>query len=57
MVDVAYVDKFARIVPLDVLKDVRTLDGMLVTKRGQRLSIQPVAPKHFHAVRKLAAKM
>lgn len=51
MVDIEFVEKFPRIVPLDTLKSEPQLDGMLVIKRGQRLSIQPVERKHFDRVR------
>jgi predicted RNA-binding protein with PUA-like domain len=47
MVDVEFVEKFRELIPLQLLKEDRTLDGMLVTQRGQRLSVQPVAPEHF----------
>ena len=53
MVDVEFREKFPGIVSLDDLKERSELDGMLVTRRGQRLSIQPVEPNHFRFVRKL----
>ncbi len=53
-VEVAFVRKFPSIVSLDDLKGERELEGMLVLKRGQRLSVQPVEAKHFEAVVKLA---
>ena len=53
MVDVEFDQKFADVVSLDELKDHTELEGMLVTKRGQRLSIQPVEATHFQFVRKL----
>jgi len=56
MVDVAFVEKFPALVPLDALKAAEPqLDGMLVIKRGQRLSVQPVEKKHFARVLKMAA--
>ena len=54
MVDVAFVEKFPRTVSLDELKEEKALEGMLVTKRGQRLSVQPVEKKHFDKVCKMA---
>ena len=54
MVDVEFVEKFSTIVSLSVLKAAPTLDGMLVLKRGQRLSVQPVEPAHFDLICKLA---
>jgi predicted RNA-binding protein with PUA-like domain len=53
MVDVAFVEKFEHLVPLDVLKARRALAGMLVAGRS-RLSVQPVEKKHFDAVVRLA---
>lgn len=47
MVDVAFVERFPHMVPLDSLKADPALDGMLVLRKGQRLSVQPVAPEHF----------
>ncbi|MEM7234670.1 MAG: EVE domain-containing protein, partial [Planctomycetota bacterium] len=53
MVDVEFVERFADLVSLDDLKSNAELEGMLVTKRGQRLSIQPVEAEHFRMVKKL----
>lgn len=49
-----FVRKFKRQVPLAELKEDPELEGMLVAKRGQRLSIQPVEKDHFLYIRKLA---
>ena len=56
MVDIEFERKFPRIVPLEELKASKQLEGMLVTRRGQRLSVQPVDKKHFDIVCKLAKK-
>jgi predicted RNA-binding protein with PUA-like domain len=50
MVDLAYVETFPSMVPLPELKADPALEGMLVTRKGQRLSVQPVTPEHFHHV-------
>ena len=50
LVDVEYVAHFETLVPLDTLKAEDDLDGMLVIRKGQRLSVQPVEPHHFHKV-------
>ena len=50
MVDVEFVEKFKNFVPLEALKNNPALNGMLVIKRGMRLSVQPVEKKHFDAV-------
>ncbi|AKF10524.1 EVE domain-containing protein [Sandaracinus amylolyticus] len=54
MVDVEFVEAFDEVVSLDRLKSDKALDGMLVIKKGQRLSVQPVEKKHFARVLKLA---
>jgi predicted RNA-binding protein with PUA-like domain len=53
-VEVEFVEKFPRMVTLDELKLDPALAEMLVIKRGQRLSVQPVAREHFVHVLKLA---
>jgi predicted RNA-binding protein with PUA-like domain len=53
LVDVEFVEELAEVVPLDVLKEDESLDGMLVRKRGMRLSVQPVERKHFARVLEL----
>lgn len=53
MVDISFVEKFPEIVPLDKLKSTRGLEEMLVTKKGQRLSVQPVTKREFDIVAKL----
>ena len=53
LVDVEFVEEFAQFVPLEVLKEDPALDGMLVIKRGMRLSVQPVEREHFTRVLKL----
>lgn len=50
MVDLGFVEAFPALVSLASLKADPALDGMLVTKRGQRLSLMPVDPKHFDHV-------
>lgn len=52
-VDVGFVERFGDVVALDELKGAPELEGMLVTRRGQRLSVQPVDAEHFRFVRKL----
>lgn len=50
MVEVTYKYDFKSIVTLQDMKQDKELEGMLVIKRGQRLSIQPVEKKHFDRV-------
>ncbi len=54
MARIAFVEQFKQVVPLDVLKADKTLTGMPVLQKGQRLSVQPVSPEHFARVLKLA---
>ena len=50
VVDVAYEGRFETPVTLQELKEEEALEGMLVTRRGQRLSVQPVSEAHFRQV-------
>lgn len=52
-VDVAFVKKFARPVSLEEIKKNRDLHGILVARRGMRLSVMPVEEKHFKIIEKL----
>lgn len=54
LVDVAFVERAPRFVPLAALKAAPELEGMPVLQRGQRLSVQPVEERHFRAVLALA---
>ena len=56
MVDIEFVEKFPRLVPLEELKATRGLENMMVTKKGARLSIQPVTKSEFEIVVKLGHK-
>ena len=53
MVDVKFKKEFARLVTLDELRRTPGLEGMLVIKKGMRLSVQPVTPAEFAIVAKL----
>jgi predicted RNA-binding protein with PUA-like domain len=54
LVDVEFVEKWGRMVTLAELKADKALKDMLVVQKGQRLSVQAVADKHFERVLKLA---
>lgn len=56
MVDLQHVETFGGVVSLETIKADDALDGMLVRQKGQRLSIQPVASKHFRRVRTLGRR-
>ena len=53
MVDIRFVEKFPATVPLETLKETRGLENMVVTKKGSRLSIQPVTKAEYDIVVKL----
>ena len=44
---VGFVAAFPQFVPLAALREDPGLEGMLVIRKGQRLSIQPVEERHF----------
>lgn len=46
-IEVKFVKKFTELIALDQLKKEKTLQDMLVIKKGQRLSIQPVTEKEY----------
>jgi predicted RNA-binding protein with PUA-like domain len=56
MVDIGFVERFPEVVPLDTLKTTAGLDNMVVTKKGSRLSVQPVTKPEFDIVVKLGRK-
>ena len=52
-VDIGFVERFAEIVPLDTLKHTKGLEEMMVTRKGSRLSVQPVTPAEYAIVARL----
>jgi predicted RNA-binding protein with PUA-like domain len=52
LVDVAFVEKFPRLVPLDEIRAHPALQEMTLLKR-MRLSVQPVEPEAFEIIRSL----
>ena len=55
-VDVRFVEKFKEPLTLQELKNDPAFEGMLVVKRGMRLSVQPVSEKHFKKILKMRGK-
>lgn len=55
-VEVRFEKKFSEIIPLNTLKEKGELSELLVLKRGQRLSIQPVSQTHFEWIKSNLAK-
>lgn len=56
MVDIRFVERFPRIIPLSTLKETSGLENMVVNQKGSRLSVQPVTKQEFEIVRKLGRK-
>ncbi len=55
MVDIKLQTKFKELIPLDELKKVKALDGMVLLSKGSRLSVQPVTKKQFDTIVKLVS--
>lgn len=54
VVDVRYVADLKRPVTLRQIKEDAQLSEMMVARRGMRLSVQPVEPRHYKRIRQLA---
>lgn len=52
-VDLAFGEKFPRQVDLEELREDSELEGLMVTRKGCRLSIQPLDPRHFRRICRL----
>lgn len=50
VVDIEYVKKFKKLIPLDSLRKVPGLAKMPLLQRGQRLSVQPVSAKEWEII-------
>jgi len=50
LVDIAFVNKFKRFLALEEIKKMNGLEGMLLTQKGSRLSVQPVSEKHWETI-------
>ncbi len=56
MVDVGFVERFPDVVSLDTLKDTKGLEQMMVTRKGSRLSVQPVTRAEYDIVVRLGRR-
>ena len=56
MVDIKLEKKLKRLVSLDELRKVKSLEGMVLLQKGSRLSVQPVTKKQFETVCQQAEK-
>ncbi len=52
-VQLEYAGTFKKTVALSDLKQQKGLEDMLVLQKGSRLSVQPIAKKHFEIIKKL----
>lgn len=56
LVDIGYVATFAETIALDTLKSTPGLEDMMVTRKGSRLSVQPVSKAEYDIVVGLAKR-
>jgi predicted RNA-binding protein with PUA-like domain len=56
MVDIAFVERFPATVSLETLKTTKGLEQMMVTRKGSRLSIQPVTRPEYDIVARLGRR-
>ena len=54
MPDVRFVEEFKQLIPLIELRNNPELEGMILLRKGQRLSVMPVTPKEFKVILKMA---
>ena len=57
MVDIAFVERFSHVVPLETLKATRGLEQMMVTQKGSRLSVQPATKAEYTIVVRLGRRL
>ena len=50
LVDVEFVRKLSRNITLTEIKGEKSLEDMILTRRGNRLSIMPVEKKHWNKI-------
>ncbi|MCB1111798.1 MAG: EVE domain-containing protein [Chlamydiales bacterium] len=50
MVDIKFVKKFSEMVSLDEMRQMPEVQDMILLKKGQRLSVQPIEKKHYTAI-------
>ena len=56
-VRVRAVEALPAVVPLDAIRRNERLADMLLVRKGQRLSIQPVDPEHFDEILRMAREL
>lgn len=55
-VDIGFVERFPAVIPLETLKSTKGLEDMMVTRKGSRLSVQPVTRAEYDIVVKLGRR-
>ena len=53
LVDVEFVRKLGRTITLAEIKEAKGLDGLILTRKGNRLSIMPVDKRHWNKLLRL----
>ena len=53
LVDVEFVRKLGRTITLAEIKEAKGLDGLILTRKGNRLSIMPIEKKHWDRLLRL----
>ena len=56
MVEISFVERFAATVSLATLKAAQGLEQMMVTRKGSRLSVQPVSKSEYEIVIRLGRR-
>jgi predicted RNA-binding protein with PUA-like domain len=56
MVDIGFVERFRQVIPLELLKTTAGLEDMVVTRKGSRLSVQPVTKSEYDIVVRLGRR-
>jgi predicted RNA-binding protein with PUA-like domain len=56
MVDIAFAERFRTLVSLETLKSTKGLEQMVVTRKGSRLSVQPVTRAEYLIVVRLGRR-
>ncbi len=56
VVDVAWVETFPAVLPLEELRAEPRLSGLELLRRGSRLSVQPLSKTHFEIILKMARR-
>ncbi len=55
--EVAFVEEFPQLLPLPLLRETQSLEGMALLRKGQRLSVQPVSAAEWRIVLRMARSL